>query len=264
MSDLLLIDNSDPVITILSLNRPDKRNALSIELIEAITRAIKDAEKDLHRRVIIIRGNGPVFCAGLDLKEASDPTKAHGSAVGLCDLYKTLCSCPLITIAQAHGVAMGGGAGIVGACDFALASDDFRLAYPEVHRGLVAALVTTLLRRQLNDRQVRELVLLGQSVDAQNALELGLVNRVVPTARLSQAALDLAAEGCKGAPGAIARSKKLLDDLAIRPISLELNRSIDYHLNARNSGEAAEGVAAFLEKRPPRWGPRPADDPSSS
>jgi methylglutaconyl-CoA hydratase len=264
MSDVLLIDNSDPAIAILTLNRPDKRNALSIELIEAITRAINDAHRDLNRRVVILRGEGPVFCAGLDLKEASDPQKAHGSAVGLCEMYKAICASPLVTIAQAHGVAMGGGAGIVGACDFAVASEDFRLAYPEVHRGLVAALVTTLLRRQLNDRQVRELVLLGKSVDAQSALELGLVNRVVPPARLIDAALELATEACKGAPGAIARSKKLLDDLANRPISLDLNRSIDYHLNARNSAEAAEGVAAFLEKRPPRWGPRPAEESGST
>jgi len=260
MSDVLLIDNSDPAITILSLNRPDKRNALSIELNYAIKQAIENADKDFNRRVIILRGEGPVFCAGLDLKEASDPTKAHNSAAGLGEMYQAICASPLITIAQAHGVAMGGGAGLVGACDFAVVSDEFRLAYPEVHRGLIAALVTTLLRRQLNDRQVRELVLLGQAIDANSAHELGLVNRVVPLGRLKEAGMELAREACKGAPGAIARSKTLLDDLSIRPISLELNRSMQYHLAVRSSAEAQEGVAAFLEKRAPRWGPR---DPES-
>ena len=155
---------------------------------------------------------------------------------------------------------MGGGAGLIAACDFAVVSDEFRLSYPEVHRGLVAALVTTLLRRQLNDRQTRELVLLGQSVDAANALEMGLVNQVVPLSRLSEASIALAQESCKGAPGAVARSKKLLDDLSARSISLELNRSMQYHLDARNSSEAQEGIAAFLEKRAPRWGPRAAPD----
>jgi methylglutaconyl-CoA hydratase len=260
MSDVLQIDDSNPAITILSMNRPEKRNALSIELIEQLTRAVDQANKDLNRRVIILRGEGPVFCAGLDLKEASDPNKAHGSAVGLCEMYKAICESPLITIAQAQGAAMGGGAGLIAACDFAVVSDDLRLAYPEVHRGLVAALVTTLLRRQVNDRQARELVLLGQSVDAANALEMGLVNRVVPLSRLSEASMSLAQESCKGAPGAIARSKKLLDNLSARPISLELNRSIEYHLAARNSADAREGAAAFFEKRPPRWGPRTADD----
>jgi methylglutaconyl-CoA hydratase len=255
-SHTVLVDSSDAAITIVTLNRPDKRNALSIELIDALRAAIDGATSDLGRRVIIIRGEGPTFCAGLDLKEASDPEKAHASAEALCKMYQTLCATPLVTIAAAHGVAVGGGAGLIAACDFAIAAEDLRLGYPEVHRGLTAALVTTLLRRQLNDRQVRELVLLGQPVDATNALELGLVNRLVPAARLMDSARELAAEACRGAPGAIARSKKLLDDLAHRPIALELERALAYHLSARSSPEAREGVAAFLEKRPPRWPPR--------
>jgi methylglutaconyl-CoA hydratase len=135
-----------------------------------------------------------------------------------------------------------------------------RLGYPEVHRGLIAALVTTLLRRQLSDRAVRELVLLGQTVDAANALQMGLVNRVVAARHLMESAIELAREASKGAPGAVARSKKLLDELSPRPIALELKRALDYHLAARSSPEAAEGVAAFLEKRPPRWPPRNLSD----
>jgi len=172
-------------------------------------------------------------------------------------MYETIATSPLITIAAAQGTAVGGGAGLVAACDFAVVADDFRLGYPEVHRGLVAALVTTLLRRQLEDRKVRELTLLGQTVDASSAYELGLVNRVAPAARLHESALELAREACKGAPGAISRTKKLLDELSPRPIAEELRRALEYHLAARGSAEAVEGVAAFLEKRPPKWGPRP-------
>src|SRR4051812_21824611 len=149
MSDLVLIDNSDPAITILTLNRPDKRNALSIELIEQLTAAVAQASSDRNRRTIIIRANGPSFCAGLDLAEASDATKSHASATALCKMYQALSTSPLITIASAHGVAMGGGAGLLSACDFVVGSPDLKIAYPEVHRGLVAALVTTLLQRQL-------------------------------------------------------------------------------------------------------------------
>jgi methylglutaconyl-CoA hydratase len=260
MSDVLVIDSSDSAVTIVTLNRPQKRNALNLELIENITSAFNAATHDLSRRVVLVKAEGPVFCAGLDLNEASNPATADASAHALCKMYQTICSSPLITLAAAQGAAMGGGAGLLGACDFAVVSDDFRLAYPEVHRGLVAAIVTTLLRRQLCDRAARELVLLGQSIDAATALELGLVNQVVPTARLIQAAMSLAIESCKGAPGAIARSKTLLDALSARPISLELNRSMEYHLHARNSAEAREGLAAFLEKRAPRWGSRPAAD----
>src|SRR5438046_1860152 len=191
---IITIDSSDPAITIVTLNRPEKRNALSIELIDAVRVATEHATADLNRRVIIIRGNGPSFCAGLDLKEASDPKRSHASATALARMYQAICATPIVTIAAAHGTAVGGGAGLVAACDFAIAADDLRLGYPEVHRGLTAALVTTLLRRQLNDRQTRELVLLGQTVDAPAALEMGLVNRVVPTARVIESARELAAE----------------------------------------------------------------------
>ncbi len=213
MSDpLVLIDATDPQITVVTLNRPDKRNALSIDLIDQVCRAISGASNDRNRRVILFRANGPAFCAGLDLKEATDATKAHGSAAGLHKMYLTLATSPLITIAAPHGAAVGGGAGLVAACDLAIGAPDLHLGYPEVHRGLVAALVTTLLRRQLNERAVRELILLGQTADAPRALALGLVNRI----GTFDDAMQLASDACNGAPGAIARSKRLLDSRSHR------------------------------------------------
>src|SRR3982750_996721 len=191
---IVLVDSSDPAITVVTLNRPDKRNAMSVALIDALRDAVETATKDLNRRVLIIRGAGPMFCAGLDLKEAGDPSIAHRSAEALAKMYQAVCATPLVTIAAAHGVAVGGGAGLIAACDFAVVSEDLRLGYPEVHRGLAAALVTTLLRRQLSDRGVRELVLLGQAVDAANALRMGLVNRVVPVQHLMESAMALARE----------------------------------------------------------------------
>lgn len=253
------IDDSDPRITIIALNRAEKRNSLSIELIEQLTRAIRSAADDRNRRVIILRGNGPAFCAGLDLSQAADPHLADQSAHALANLYAVLCQSPLVTIAAAQGAAFGGGAGLVAACDLVVAADDLKIGFPEVHLGLVAALVTCIVRRQLGDRAIRELVLLGQTVSAARALEIGLVNRVVPQNRMMEAARDLAISACKGAPGAIARTKRLLDDLAARPIAEELQRALAYHLAARNSSESAEGVAAFLQKREPKWGPRSAD-----
>jgi methylglutaconyl-CoA hydratase len=121
---------------------------------------------------------------------------------------------------------------------------------------LVAALVTCLLRRQMNDRVVRELILLGQTIDGPSALAMGLIRRVVPAARLEEEAMRLAREAARGAPGAIARSKVLLDELAPRPIREDLRRALAHHLAARQSAEGAEGMAAFREKREPRWGPR--------
>ena len=256
MSELVLVDRGRPHVIVLTLNRPEKRNALSIELIERLESEIRGAAADLNRRVIILAANGPAFCAGLDLSEASDPARAHRSAEALAALYATLCQSPLVTIAAARGAAFGGGAGLLAAADLVVAADDLRIGFPEVHRGLVAALVTCMVRRQLGDRAVRELVLLGQSVPAQRALSLGLVNRVVPAEKLLAEALAIAGEACKGAPGAIARTKQLLDEQSPRPIAEDLSRALKFHLSARQSPEAAEGVAAFLERREPRWGPR--------
>jgi methylglutaconyl-CoA hydratase len=252
---LVLVEANDPQITILTLNRPEKRNALSIALIEQVCLAFADASRDLNRRVIIIRGAGPSFCAGLDLQEASDPAVSHTSAEALYRIYLAIAMCPLITIAQAHGNALGGGAGLLAACDFVVGAQDLRIGYPEVHRGLVAALVTTLLRRQFGERVVRELILLGKTIIGKRSP--ALVHRVGPFHTLNEISLNLAREAMKGAPGAIARSKRLLDVLAPRTIEQDLKLALDFHLQARESSEAAEGMKAFLEKRAPKWGPRP-------
>jgi methylglutaconyl-CoA hydratase len=254
---LVTVEHVDAAISVLTLNRADKRNALSIELLEQMIAAIRQIESDRHRRALIVRGEGPSFCAGLDLKEASDPSKSDRSAHLLADMYLAVATTPLVTIAAAHGTAMGGGAGLVAACDFVVAAEDLRIAYPEVHRGLVAALVTTLMRRQLSERVLRDLTILGQTVDPIRTLQIGLVNRMCSNETLMDNALHLAHEACKGAPGAIHRTKKLLDSLSARTIEEDLKRALDFHLHARSSDEAAEGVQAFLQKRAPRWGPRP-------
>jgi methylglutaconyl-CoA hydratase len=251
--NLVLVRREDPGVVIVTLNRPDKRNALSVALIEQLRAAVEAASVDAGCRAIILRGAGPAFCAGLDLAEAAQPDGHERSGDALRQLYETLATSPAVTIAAAHGAAMGGGAGLVAACDFALAADDLRLAYPEVRRGLVAALVTCLLCRQACDRVVRELVLLGQTVDATRAAALGLVNRVVPAAQLESTAMELAREIARAAPGAIERTKSLLDELSARPIREDLERAMKYHLEARHSAEAAEGIAAFREKREPNW-----------
>src|SRR4051795_5812076 len=223
-SELVLVDAADPAVAILTLNRADKRNALSIALIEQLTAAVKRADNEPHRRVLILGAGGPVFCAGLDLAEAADPAAAGRSAEALAALYLAICRSPLVTIAAAQGAAYGGGAGLLAACDFVVAAEDLHVGFPEVRRGLVAALGTCLVRRQLGDRPVRELVLLGQPVPVGRALDLGLVNRVVPADGLMTVATGLARDVCKGAPGAIARTKRLLDDVAPRPIEEDLRR----------------------------------------
>ncbi|MFT4553049.1 MAG: methylglutaconyl-CoA hydratase [Chlamydiales bacterium] len=254
MSDKnILIDRTHPGVTILTLNRPEKRNALNRALLEELCSAIETANNTEGQRVIVLCGAGKVFCAGLDLKEAMNNEVAHDSAQRVAQTLKALYSSPLVTIAAVHGAAMAGGAGLVSACDFAVAAEGFVLGYPETKRGLVAGLVMTLLRRKIQETFIRELLLLGEPITAERALRLGLLNRVVPEEELLKEVLSVAGQVLQGAPQATAQTKRLLEDLA--PSSLEegLNKALDYHMNARLSNEANEGIKAFLEKREPSW-----------
>lgn len=254
MSDKnILINTTHPGVSILTLNRPEKRNALNRALLEELCMAIETANKTEGQRVIILRGAGSIFCAGLDLKEAMDNEVAHDSAEKVAQTLKSLYRSPLVTVAAVHGAAMAGGAGLVAACDFAVGAEGFVLGYPETKRGLVAGLVMTLLRRKIPETYIRELLLLGEPVNAERAISLGLLNRVVPEGQLLEEALALASLIQKGAPEATAQTKRLLEDLAPSTLEEGLKKALDYHMNARLSNEAGEGIKAFLEKREPSW-----------
>src|ERR1700719_833344 len=177
---VLLVEKQSPQITIVTLNRPERRNSLTIELLNELVSAIKVASDESNQRVLILRGAGAAFCTGLDLKEAADQKKAHATAEMVAKTLITLAETRLVTIAAVHGAAVAGGAGIMSACDFVVAAEKTKIGYPEVRRGLVAGLVMTFLRRQIGERHLRELVLGSELIDAEHAKEIGLVNRVVP------------------------------------------------------------------------------------
>ena len=250
--DVILADFSRGDVAVLSLNRPEKRNALNIPLLEALCRGIEDAHMH-NARVIVLRGEGPVFCAGLDLTEAADATKAHASAQGVAQMLETVSQSRAVTIAAVHGAAIAGGAGLMSACDLVVAEANAKIGYPEVRRGLVAGLVMTFLRRQLRERDARELLLLGEIIDAQRAKEIGLVNRVAPDGAALDAALELANTILKGAPGALAHTKHMLSELWPKPLENDLAWALNQHKAVRASREAREGIAAYNEKRKPNW-----------
>ena len=252
----VLLTATDGAVTTVTLNRPDKRNALNVELLTHLSAAISAAESDATQRILVLRGAGKVFCSGLDLDEAALPDHAHASAERIAAGLRTLSASRLITIAVVQGAAIAGGAGLMSACDFAVATRDAKFGYPEVRRGLVPALIMTFLRRQLRERDARELLLLGKLFDATHAHAIGLVNRVVADeAALETEVRSLISSLLQGAPGAVAESKKLLAELWPMSVPADLDRALKFHLGARNSSEAKEGVAAFREKRPPNWAP---------
>jgi len=252
---VVLVEKQTPQIRAIVLNRPERRNALTLELLNELNAAIKVASEQPQERVLILRGAGAAFCTGLDLKEAADQTKAHATAEMVAKTLITLSQTRLITIAAVHGAAVAGGAGIMSACDFVIAAEGTKIGYPEVRRGLVAGLVMTFLRRQVGERNMRELLLGSELIDAAGAKEIGLVNRVVAQNDLIDEAQKVADSVLQGAPAALAQTKRLIDELWWRSVKDDVDLALKYHLQARESSEAREGIAAFNEKRKPNWVP---------
>src|SRR5438128_4650532 len=176
---VILVEKESPQISVVTLNRPERRNALTVELLTELCAAVKVASEQPQERIMILRGAGVAFCTGLDLKEAADQTKAHATAEMVANTLVAISQTRLVTIAAVHGAAVAGGAGIMSACDFVVAAEGTKIGYPEVRRGLVAGLVMTFLRRQVGERNMRELLLGSELIDAERAKEIGLVNRVV-------------------------------------------------------------------------------------
>ena len=159
----------------------------------------------------------------------------------------------LITVAQIHGAAVAGGAGIMSACDFVVAAERTKIGYPETKRGLVAGLVMTFLRRQLRERDIRELLFTGDLISAERAREIGLVNRVVPPNDLENETQKIVGAILQNAPVALANTKRLIEELWSSTVKEDVERALRHHMEARESAEAREGIAAFLEKRSPNW-----------
>ncbi len=250
---VLLVEKLTPQVTVITLNRPERRNSLTIELLSNLISAIKAASDQPNERVLILRGAGLAFCTGLDLKEAADQRKAHATADMVAEALVTLAETRVVTIAAVHGAAVAGGAGIMSACDFVVAARKTKIGYPEVRRGLVAGLVMTFLRRQVGERNLRELVLGGELIEADRAREIGLVNRVVEPDELTNEAMKFADSVLQGAPEAIAQTKRLIEELGSSSVKEDVARALKHHMQARESNEAREGIAAFNEKRKPNW-----------
>jgi methylglutaconyl-CoA hydratase len=250
---VVLVEKESPQITVVTLNRPERRNALTLELLTELCAAINIASGQPEQRVLILRGSGASFCTGLDLKEAADQTKAHATAEMVANTLLTVSQTRLVTVAAVHGAAVAGGAGIMSACDFVVAGEKTKIGYPEVRRGLVAGLVMTFLRRQVGERNMRELLFSGELIDAARAKEIALVNRVVAAEDVMNEAKKFAASVLQGAPGALAQTKRLVEELWWHSVKGDIDLALKYHMQARESDEAREGIAAFNEKRKPTW-----------
>jgi methylglutaconyl-CoA hydratase len=255
VSGLILIESARLGIVTLTLNRPDRRNALSIALMSELVEAMDTLAADGSTRVVIVCGAGPVFCAGLDLAEAQEDSLVQRSADLVAKSLSTLKFSRLVTIAAVHGGAYAGGGGVVAACNMAIGTDSCKIGFPEARRGLLPALICDVLKSKVREGDLSELFLVGDPIDAQRAKEIGLLQRVVAEAELLAEALRMAEGVLAGGPNTIMGTKQLIHH-AYQPDRLESlakGSSISEHLKARRSDEATEGLRAFLEKRQPSW-----------
>ncbi len=261
MSDELVRYESRPPAVVLTLNRPDRRNALSRGLIDALTETFGRARDDAAARCVVLTGAGNAFCAGMDLAELQEslesgkgkPAPVWDDALRLAKLYDLIYTLPKPTIAAVNGAAVAGGAGLVSVCDLAVASPQARFGYPEVRRGLVAAMVMPHLMRHVGERTARYLLLTGELIEAEEANRVGFINAVTPSEQLLTRALAWAHALAEGGPNALARTKELLHLFSHQAVGLE--EAAKASAAPRLSEECKQGLEAFFNKRPAPWTP---------
>ena len=236
----------------ITLNRPEKRNAITSEMMSALRDALQRAGDDSAVRVLLIRGAGKDFCAGLDLSEvlksAEDEQASIASARRLGELYIAMRRHPKPVISAVQGRALGGGAGIATASDLILAAESAQFGYPEVKLGFIPAIVTTMLRRAVNERQAMELALTGEPISAPRAYAIGLINRVVPDAEFD-AAVERYVAGLAGTSAtAMSLSKALLYQTDGMSFEASIEAGVQANVQARRTDDFKRGVERFLKK----------------
>jgi len=239
-------------------NRPEVHNALSPELGAELAAALHALADDVAVRCVVLGGRGPSFCAGADIgamKASAGATFAQNLAEAekLGGVFAALGDFPKPVVARLHGGVLGGGVGFACACDIAVASDDAKFGLTEVRLGIVPGLISPYVIRRLGDRVARELMLTGERFEAATALRLGLVHHVVPASELDAKVNERVGELLKGGPEAQKRIKMLLElwaDSGWEEYSSALPRTL---AEVRSGDEARDGLAAFFEKRKPKW-----------
>jgi len=253
----LLVAEESGVRTI-TLNRPERRNAMTPQMQEELIAAMEEAGAD-DCRVVIFAGAGESFCSGLDLsvlQGMNDRSAAEhmADAQRIARLFRTLYEMPKPTIAVVQGAAIAGGTGLATICDFTLAVPGAKFGYTEVRIGFVPALVSAFLMLLVGDKRARDLLLTGRLISAEEAHRLGLVDEVVEVGRLTARTLELAGVLKANSPQSIAATKRLLATQNKVWLDAAIEAALAVNAEARATHDFREGVASFLEKRKPVWG----------
>jgi methylglutaconyl-CoA hydratase len=253
-ADDVLVEQRGRVATVI-LNRPAARNALNRSLLSALRASLERLAALEDVGVIVLTGAGSAFCAGADLKEGADPelsadySSRHARATQSMAIHRLLPRLPMPVIAAVNGPAVAGGCGLAMSCDLVIASDEARFGYPEVGRGLVAAMVMVSLSRIIGRRQALDLLLSGRIVSAREALGLGMINRVVPADRLMDEVHAYAGQMAGNSPSALRITKDLFRQVSEMDYDRALEYARDVNLMVAQTDDAKRGVQAFKGTR---------------
>jgi methylglutaconyl-CoA hydratase len=258
MSDFktLLLSESDSIATI-TFNRPEKRNAVSFELVQDLMRALEEIEKS-SAQVVIMTGAGKAFCAGLDLEDLKGLVgKTHEQNVQdsatMARMFRTIYDFPKPTIAAVNGAAIAGGTGIATMCDFTLAVPEAKFGYTEVRIGFVPAIVSSFLVMQVGHKIARDLLMTARLFDAAEAHRYGLVNEIVQPELLMARANELAKVLLENSPSSVRATKALINGFIKGQLDSQVTAAIEDNARIRSTADFREGISSFLEKRKPVW-----------
>jgi methylglutaconyl-CoA hydratase len=247
----------DGGVATITLSRPEKRNAISFELIDDLLRALDEVEKS-EAIVLILTGAGKAFCSGLDLHNLKallgrSPEQNLQDSRTMVRLFRSLYEFPKVTIAAVNGPAIAGGTGLALLCDFTLAVPEAKFGYTEVRIGFVPAIVSTFLLRQVGEKQARDLLLTGRIFEAEEAARMGLVSEIVPAENLMARARQLATLLMENSPASLRATKQLLTNHARAELDAQIEAAVRENAAIRTAADFREGISSFLEKRKPVW-----------
>ena len=243
----------------ITLNRPDKRNAISYELIHDLRSVLSAAaSSDSGAQVVILTGAGTAFCAGMDLDNLKQmightPEQTTQDAQTMAGVFRALYEFPKPTIAAVNGAAIAGGTGLATLCDFTLAVPEAKFGYTEVRIGFVPAVVSHFLIANIGEKRARDLLLTGRIFGAEEARQLGLVNQIVPPTELLSRAHELAAKLLENSPASLRLTKALFSSFNREAVDRAMSQAIQESAAVRRTPDFREGIAAFLERRKPNW-----------
>ena len=247
----------DSGVATITLNRPEKRNAVSFALVDELLAALDEIEQS-SAQVVILTGAGKAFCAGLDLDElknllgrTNEENVEDSSRMGR--IFRRIYDFPLPTIAAVNGAAIAGGTGFGTMCDFTLAVPEAKFGYTEVRIGFVPAIVSSMLVWQVGHKIARDLLLTGRLFDATEAHRYGLVNEVVEPERLMTRARELATQLLENSPSSMRATKRLINGFIAGQLDQQIGQAVQDNARIRTTADFREGITSFLEKRKPRW-----------